>query len=120
MSAKELRFSQEARTAILNGVNTLADAVKVTLGPKGRNVVIEKSFGAPLVTKDGVTVAKEIELADKFENMGAQMVREVASKTNDDAGDGTASRNDLGPFAINRLSQNSCCRCSVARFIICF
>ncbi len=78
-------------TAILNGVNILADAVKVTLGPKGRNVVIEKSFGAPLITKDGVTVAKEIELSDKFENMGAQMVREVASKTNDDAGDGTTT-----------------------------
>src|SRR5215211_4528844 len=91
MSAKELRFSEEARTAILNGVNTLADAVKVTLGPKGRNVVIEKAFGAPNVTKDGVTVAKEIELSDKFENMGAQMVREVASKTNDDAGDGTTT-----------------------------
>src|SRR5579885_2994813 len=91
MSAKELRFSEEARSAILNGVNILADAVKVTLGPKGRNVVIEKSFGAPNVTKDGVTVAKEIELADKFENMGAQMVREVASKTNDDAGDGTTT-----------------------------
>ena len=91
MSAKELRFSGEARSAILNGVNTLAEAVKVTLGPKGRNVVIEKSFGAPNVTKDGVTVAKEIELSDKFENMGAQMVREVASKTNDDAGDGTTT-----------------------------
>lgn len=91
MSAKELRFSQDARAAILSGVNTLADAVKVTLGPKGRNVVIEKSFGAPSVTKDGVTVAKEIELSDKFENMGAQMVREVASKTNDDAGDGTTT-----------------------------
>src|SRR3984885_5052499 len=91
MSAKELRFSGEARSAILNGVNTLADAVKVTLGPKGRNVVIEKSFGAPNVTKAGVTVAKEIELSDKFENMGAQMVREVASKTNDDAGDGTTT-----------------------------
>ncbi len=91
MSAKELRFSQEARNAILNGVNILADAVKVTLGPKGRNVVIEKSFGAPNVTKDGVTVAKEIELSDKFENMGAQMVKEVASKTNDDAGDGTTT-----------------------------
>ena len=87
MSAKELRFSEAARSAILTGVNILTDAVKVTLGPKGRNVVIEKSFGAPTVTKDGVTVAKEIELADKFENMGAQMVREVASKTNDDAGD---------------------------------
>ena len=91
MSAKELRFSEDARSAILNGVNTLANAVKVTLGPKGRNVVIEKSFGAPNVTKDGVTVAKEIELSDKFENMGAQMVREVASKTNDDAGDGTTT-----------------------------
>ena len=91
MSAKELRFSEAARSAILSGVNILADAVKVTLGPKGRNVVIEKSFGAPNITKDGVTVAKEIELSDKFENMGAQMVREVASKTNDDAGDGTTT-----------------------------
>lgn len=91
MSAKELRFSESARSAILNGVNVLADAVKVTLGPKGRNVVIEKSFGPPNVTKDGVTVAKEIELSDRFENMGAQMVREVASKTNDDAGDGTTT-----------------------------
>lgn len=91
MSAKELRFSEEARNAILRGVNTLANAVKVTLGPKGRNVVIEKSFGAPLITKDGVTVAKEIELENKFENMGAQMVKEVASKTNDDAGDGTTT-----------------------------
>src|SRR5271165_4348711 len=91
MSAKELKFSESARTAILQGVNVLADAVKVTLGPKGRNVVIEKSFGAPMVTKDGVTVAKEIELADKFENMGAQMVKEVASKTSDIAGDGTTT-----------------------------
>src|SRR6201997_4023237 len=89
--SKELRFSEDARNSILNGVNILADAVKVTLGPKGRNVVIEKSFGAPLITKDGVTVAKEVELSDKFENMGAQMVREVASKTNDDAGDGTTT-----------------------------
>src|SRR5690606_9651385 len=89
--SKELRFSEEARGAILRGVNVLANAVKVTLGPKGRNVVIEKSFGAPLVTKDGVTVAKEIELENKFENMGAQMVKEVASKTNDDAGDGTTT-----------------------------
>src|ERR1700727_1818166 len=89
--SKELRFSEDARNAILRGVNTLANAVKVTLGPKGRNVVIEKSFGAPNITKDGVTVAKEIELSDKFENMGAQMVREVASKTNDDAGDGTTT-----------------------------
>jgi chaperonin GroEL len=91
MAAKELKFSQEARNSILNGVNILAEAVRVTLGPKGRNVVIEKSFGAPNITKDGVTVAKEIELSDKFENMGAQMVREVASKTNDDAGDGTTT-----------------------------
>ncbi|MDZ4676496.1 MAG: chaperonin GroEL [Oligoflexia bacterium] len=91
MSAKELRFSEDARNAILRGVNQLANAVKVTLGPKGRNVVIEKSFGAPMITKDGVTVAKEIELENKFENMGAQMVKEVASKTNDDAGDGTTT-----------------------------
>ncbi len=89
--SKELRFSEEARSAILRGVNTLANAVKVTLGPKGRNVVIEKSFGAPLVTKDGVTVAKEIELENKFENMGAQMLKEVASKSADDAGDGTTT-----------------------------
>jgi chaperonin GroEL len=91
MPAKELRFSTEARAKMLRGVQILADAVKVTLGPKGRNVVLEKSFGAPRITKDGVTVAKEIELADKFENMGAQMVREVASKTNDVAGDGTTT-----------------------------
>src|SRR5919199_1170027 len=91
MAAKDVRFSRDARERILRGVDTLADAVKVTLGPKGRNVVIEKSFGAPRITKDGVTVAKEIELEDKFENMGAQMVREVASKTNDLAGDGTTT-----------------------------
>jgi chaperonin GroEL len=89
--AKELRFDQEARNAILRGVNILADAVKVTLGPKGRNVILEKSFGAPTVTKDGVTVAKEIDLEDRFENMGAQMVKEVASKTSDTAGDGTTT-----------------------------
>lgn len=89
--AKELVFSENARSSILKGVNTLANAVKVTLGPKGRNVVIEKSFGSPLITKDGVTVAKEIELENKFENMGAQMVKEVASKTNDQAGDGTTT-----------------------------
>lgn len=89
--AKELKFDQEARSAILRGVNILADAVKVTLGPKGRNVILEKSFGSPTVTKDGVTVAKEIELEDRFENMGAQMVKEVASKTSDTAGDGTTT-----------------------------
>src|SRR5215831_4135781 len=91
MPAKIVRFSQEAREKIQKGVNVLADAVTVTLGPKGRNVVLEKSFGAPVVTKDGVTVAKEIELEDKFENMGAQMVKEVASKTSDVAGDGTTT-----------------------------
>src|SRR6187431_2055907 len=91
MAAKEIVYQEAARNLILAGVNALADAVKVTLGPKGRNVVIEKSYGAPVVTKDGVTVAKEIELHDKFENMGAQMVREVASKTSDKAGDGTTT-----------------------------
>ena len=91
MAAKDVRFGEDARSRMLRGVDILADAVKVTLGPKGRNVVIDKSYGAPRITKDGVTVAKEIELSDKFENMGAQMVREVASKTNDIAGDGTTS-----------------------------
>jgi chaperonin GroEL len=91
MAAKDLRFGNEARSRMLRGVDILADAVKVTLGPKGRNVVLDKSFGAPRITKDGVTVAKEIELSDKFENMGAQMVREVASKTSDIAGDGTTT-----------------------------
>ena len=91
MAAKEVKFDTDARNRMLRGVNILADAVKVTLGPKGRNVVIEKSFGAPRITKDGVTVAKEIELEDRFENMGAQMVKEVASRTNDEAGDGTTS-----------------------------
>jgi chaperonin GroEL len=91
MAAKEIKFGQDARAQILRGVNILADAVKVTLGPKGRNVVIEKSFGAPLITKDGVTVAKEIEVENKFENMGAQLVKEVASKTSDVAGDGTTT-----------------------------
>jgi chaperonin GroEL len=91
MSAKELKYSESARNLILNGVNSLADAVKVTLGPKGRNVVIQKSFGAPHITKDGVSVAKEIELENAFENMGAQLVKEVAQKTNEDAGDGTTT-----------------------------
>jgi chaperonin GroEL len=91
MAAKDVRFSTDARDRMLKGVNTLADAVKVTLGPKGRNVVLDKSFGAPRITKDGVTVAKEIELEDKLENMGAQMVKEVASRTNDEAGDGTTT-----------------------------
>ncbi len=87
MSAKDVRFSEDARNRMMRGVNTLANAVKVTLGPRGRNVVLEKSFGAPTMTKDGVSVAKEIELKDKFENMGAQMVKEVAYKTSDVAGD---------------------------------
>src|SRR6202045_1607477 len=88
MAAKDVKFAGDARERMLRGVETLANAVKVTLGPKGRNVVLDKSFGAPRITKDGVTVAKEIALSDKFENMGAQMVREVSSKTNDQAGDG--------------------------------
>src|SRR3989338_314141 len=91
MAAKEILFEQAAREKMLRGVKTLASAVKVTLGPKGRNVVLERSFGSPIITKDGVTVAKEIELSDKFENMGAQMVKEVASKTSDVAGDGTTT-----------------------------
>ncbi|NQW12691.1 MAG: chaperonin GroEL, partial [Rhodobacter sp.] len=91
MAAKDVKFGTDARNRMLKGVNILADAVKVTLGPKGRNVVLDKSFGAPRITKDGVTVAKEIELEDKFENMGAQMVKEVASRTNDEAGDGTTT-----------------------------
>ena len=91
MPAKELKFREEARNAMLQGVDVLANAVRVTLGPKGRNVVLGKKFGAPVITKDGVTVAKEIELQNKYENMGAQMVREVAVKTNDKAGDGTTT-----------------------------
>jgi chaperonin GroEL len=91
MAAKEVKFGDSARARMVEGINILADAVKVTLGPKGRNVVLERSFGAPTVTKDGVSVAKEIELKDKFENMGAQMVKEVASKTSDIAGDGTTT-----------------------------
>ena len=91
MAAKEVKFSDDARSRMASGVNVLANAVKQTLGPKGRNVILDKSFGAPTVTKDGVSVAKEIELEDKFENMGAQMVKEVASKTNDEAGDGTTT-----------------------------
>ena len=91
MSAKDVRFGEDARSQMMKGVNILADAVKITLGPKGRNVVLDKAFGAPTVTKDGVSVAKEIELDNKFENMGAQMVKEVASKTSDVAGDGTTT-----------------------------
>src|SRR5271168_5136173 len=91
MSAKQVRFSVDARDRMLHGIDTLAHAVRITLGPKGRNVLLDKSYGAPRMTKDGVTVAKEVELADKFENMGAQLLREVASKTADLAGDGTTT-----------------------------
>ena len=101
MAAKEIRFSSDARTRLLQGVDALAEAVKVTLGPKGRNVLLEKSFGAPRVTKDGVTVAKDIELSDKFENMGAQMVREVASKTSTEAGDGTTTATVLAQAIVH-------------------
>ncbi|MFN3625270.1 MAG: chaperonin GroEL [Hyphomicrobium sp.] len=106
MSAKDVKFSQDAREKMLRGVDVLANAVKVTLGPKGRNVVIEKSFGAPRITKDGVTVAKEIELEDKFENMGAQMVREVASKTNDLAGDGTTTATVLAQAIVKEGAKS--------------
>ena len=105
MAAKEVKFSADARTRLLKGVDTLAAAVGVTLGPKGRNVVLDKSFGAPRITKDGVTVAKEIELSDKFENMGAQMVREVASKTNDEAGDGTTTATVLAQSIVREGSK---------------
>ena len=106
MSAKELKYSENARNLILSGVNSLADAVKVTLGPKGRNVVIQKSFGAPHITKDGVSVAKEIELENAFENMGAQLVKEVAQKTNDDDGDGIHDYDDY--FVIHCSGVHTC------------
>src|SRR5919202_2091705 len=106
MAAKDVKFSSDARDKMLRGVDILANAVKVTLGPKGRNVVIEKSFGAPRVTKDGVTVAKEIELQDKFENMGAQMVREVASKTSDVAGDGTTTATVLAQAIVREGAKS--------------
>lgn len=105
MAAKEVKFGRTAREKMLKGVDILADAVKVTLGPKGRNVVIDKSFGAPRITKDGVSVAKEIELEDKFENMGAQLVREVASKTNDIAGDGTTTATVLAQPSFAKVQR---------------
>jgi chaperonin GroEL len=104
--AKEMKFREEARSAMLNGVNTLANAVRVTLGPKGRNVVLGKKYGSPVITKDGVTVAKEIELKDKYENMGAQMVREVAVKTNDTAGDGTTTATVLAQAIFSQGVKN--------------
>src|SRR6201746_886418 len=106
MSAKHVRFSSDARDRMLHGVDILNNAVKVTLGPKGRNVILDKSYGAPRITKDGVTVAKEIELEDKFENMGAQMVREVASKTSDVAGDGTTTATVLAQAIYREGSKN--------------
>src|SRR6056300_664373 len=105
MPSKDVKFSTDARERMLRGVDVLANAVKVTLGPKGRNVVIDKSFGAPRTTKDGVTVAKEIELKDKFENMGAQMVREVSSQTNDVAGDGTTTATVLAQAMVREGSK---------------
>src|SRR5690625_527181 len=104
--AKEIKFSEDARRKMLDGVNTLANAVKVTLGPKGRNVVLDKQFGSPLITNDGVTIAKEIELEDKFENMGAQLVSEVASKTNEVAGDGTTTATVLAQAMIREGLKN--------------
>src|SRR5499425_1771094 len=106
MAAKEIRFHTDARDRMLRGIDILSNAVRVTLGPKGRNVVLDKSFGAPRISKDGVTVAKEIELADKFENMGAQMVREVASKTNDAAGDGTTTATVLAQAIVREGSKS--------------
>jgi chaperonin GroEL len=102
MSAKEVKFGDSARHRMVAGVNILADAVKVTLGPKGRNVVLDRSYGAPTITKDGVSVAKEIELKDKFENMGAQMLKEVASKTSDVAGDGTTTATVLAQAIVKK------------------
>mgnify|MGYP000802302467 FL=1 len=104
--AKEIKYGAEARNALQNGVNQLADTVRVTLGPKGRNVVLDKSYGAPLITNDGVTIAKEIELEDAFENMGAQLVKEVATKTNDVAGDGTTTATVLAQAMIQEGMKN--------------
>ncbi|MBP8030414.1 MAG: chaperonin GroEL, partial [Pseudomonadales bacterium] len=101
MTAKDVKFGDSARQKMLKGVNVLADAVKVTLGPKGRNVVLDKSYGAPTITKDGVSVAKEIELKDKFENMGAQLLKEVASRANDEAGDGTTTATVLAQAIVS-------------------
>src|ERR1700743_3485681 len=106
MSAKEVKFSVDARNKMLHGIETLAHAVRVTLGPKGRNVILDKSYGAPRITKDGVTVAKEIELEDKFENMGAQMVREVAARTSDQAGDGTTTATVLAHAIIREGAKS--------------
>ena len=106
--SKKILYGEDARRALERGVNQLANTVKVTLGPKGRNVVLDKKYGAPLITNDGVTIAKEIELEDSFENMGAQLVKEVATKTNDVAGDGTTTATVLAQAMI---SEEPCCRC---------
>src|SRR5690242_3694478 len=108
MAGKDVRFSRDAREGITRGVDIIANAVRVTLGPKGRNVVMDKSFGAPRITKDGVTVAKEIELKDKFENMGAQMVKAVATKTHDHAGDGTTTATVLAQSIVREIGRASC------------
>ena len=110
--AKEIKFGAEARAALERGVNQLADTVRVTLGPKGRNVVLAKPYGAPLITNDGVTIAKEIELADGFENMGAQLIKEVAAKTNDVAGDGTTTATVLAQAMVNEGMKNQIGRAS--------
>src|SRR6202049_3048465 len=106
MAAKDVRFGDNARSKMITGINILADAVKITLGPKGRNVVLDRSFGAPTITKDGVSVAKEIELKDKFENMGAQMLKEVASKTSDVAGDGTTTATVLAQAIVKEGAKS--------------
>ena len=118
--AKEIKFNIQAREELKKGVDELADAVKVTLGPKGRNVIIEKKFGAPHITKDGVTVAKEIELEDPFQNMGAQLVKEVASKTGDDAGDGTTTATVLAQAIVNvglkNVAAGACCEIEIESY----
>ena len=117
MAAKHMKFHEDARSAMLHGVNTLANAVRVTLGPRGRNVVLAKKFGSPVITKDGVTVAKEIDLPDRYENLGAQMLREVAVKTNDSAGDGTTTATVLAQAIFREGIKNvtagaNRCRCN--------
>ena len=114
--AKEIKYGAEARKALEAGVNKLADTVRVTLGPKGRNVVLDKAYGAPLITNDGVTIAKEIELEDAFENMGAQLVKEVATKTNDVAGDGTTTATVLSTGNDQRRNEEPGSRCKPNRF----
>ena len=109
--AKQIQFGEEARKSLMNGIDQLADTVKVTMGPKGRNVVLAKKFGAPLITNDGVTIAKDIELDDPFENMGAQLVKEVATKTNDVAGDGTTTATMLAQAFVHEGLKNLACWC---------